>query len=48
MKNRGFSHIEITMLLLGVITIFAIVIALAGQSQDYKDDKDQVEQVSRY
>jgi len=49
MKKRGFSHIEITMVLLGVMTIIAIFIALAGENQDYdKSQETPTEEVARY
>ncbi len=50
MKKRGFSHIEITMVLLGVLTIISIFIAAVGQNQDYdkSQDQDTTEEVARY
>lgn len=50
MKKRGFSHIEITMLLLGFLTIISIFIAAIGNNQDYDKSKDQdnIEEVARY
>lgn len=50
MKKRGFSHIEITMVLLGVLTIISIFIAAVGNNQDYdkSQDQDNTEEVARY
>lgn len=49
MKKRGFSHIELTLILLGVLTVISIFIAAVGENQDYEaPEENYIEQTSRY
>jgi hypothetical protein len=40
--KKQMSHIEITMILLVVVTIFSVFIALAGESQDAPKEEQTV------